>query len=583
MVCTQIIKSGPNQGHICGRSNCSYHKAKVAKKPVVSCVAPIMKKIIKPDGMIDLVIKLPNAGNTEADKAAHDIIQIFKTGIRFIVLVAETQSGKTGACKMTIVQFCKEYDIVIPFVIIPVNDNEILNQARREFDKIVDATHILSIPQLKNANHIRQLMEHDRITCPNAKFLIIIDESHMGATIDNNSGTTCLLNNLRNINIRPNGLSAPDNCNILTVSATPNAEISGMIHTSINGKKQMVKLKPGKTYYGVKDMFELNRVHQSLDLSEVENQKALAELLKSKYANLRKYAIVRALNSHHSSDMMTIFHNYSIPCIPYDMYNNKGSKIQSILNRVPEQLTVIFIIQRCRASMQIDSTNVCMIHESYNADAPTTAQALPGRMCGYNKRDHAVDIYCNVDALKVHLNWINSDFNCDAIPVCKNITGGVSETVKHCDNWTYNKPILGILDQQQINTFNSLMANNKGQKLYGRLEIQAIVKQLLNNSSMIPIKGNGLMILTADNAENSKFKFWHGINPHKKIHGFEVSSIDTDLKRIQFANKYGYYMYINMIAGDSDFGKYRIFYTNYIPYRVHPSEPKECSIYHHKH
>jgi hypothetical protein len=428
--CGHAIKSGRNKGTLCTRKWYANHEACKSHIPLLG--KRLMKQQRHETQLLGLKVRLPIPIPVTAPfptaneqffenqiKAGQEVLQIYQQEPRvpYCVLVAQCQSGKTGAAKNVMRNFCNLHLDAIVILLIPIGSNDILNQARREFREELQPEDILSLPQMLNTNCLKERIDLH----PERKFLIVIDESHMNALVEQSAN--CLYNTLRNANIAANGTQVPDNCWLLSISATPNAELSGLLQGNAQGKKAVVYLEPGEDYYGLKDMLHLDRIKQAVRLSTAEQQTAFIGTLQERYAGQHKYAIVRMKSHHHCEEFALRLTTVGIKSLIFDTYVKRTSQVATQVLVKPEEFTVILIVHRLRASIQLDTRNVCMVHENNIKNVDTTTQGLPGRMCGYGKRDHGVEVYCNPEAIRAQIAWLDAKFSAESIPSCRSVTG----------------------------------------------------------------------------------------------------------------------------------------------------------------
>ena len=85
-------------------------------------------------------------------------------------------------------------------------------------------------------------------------------------------------------------------------------------------------------------------------------------------------------------------YNYEMTLPKYGDNNYITKRTDEYFNKLidtePLQMTIIWIYNSLRAGKQLNTKNVGFIHDSYSTNTDTTAQALLGRVCGYNKKDH---------------------------------------------------------------------------------------------------------------------------------------------------------------------------------------------------
>ena len=426
VICGHPIKSGINRNQLCtrkwrpGHEACTYHIPILGKRllkqqrpPPVLTVGPRPIPTQAPFYSVDTFFRANQVA------AGHAVLAVYRQEPRMpcCVLVAQCQSGKTGAARHVIQNFCNAHLDAVVFLLIPISSNEILSQARREFAREVQPDNILSLPQMLQTDCLRIRLAR----YPGRQCLIVVDESHMNALVDQSAN--CLYNTLRNAGIHPNGLVIPDNCWLLSISATPNAELSGLLQESAVGKKAVVYLEPGVGYYGLKDMVDLGRIHPALKLTTPEGQTAFLALLQTQYAHRLKYAIVR-MNSHACcEEFARRLVAAGLQAMIFDSFVQRTRQIAAQVDIAPMAFTVLLIVHRLRASIQLNTQHICLVHENNIKNVDTTTQGLPGRMCGYGKRDDAVDVYCNPEAVHQQVAWQEDRFGVKTIPPCRSITG----------------------------------------------------------------------------------------------------------------------------------------------------------------
>jgi hypothetical protein len=419
MTCLQIIRYGKKKGDVCNRSRCRIHKSAIDRKTFKkNKYRQAIKKMAQPFS----APPFPNVRQhfyTNQAVAGEEIMNVY-TYMRYCILVAQCQSGKTGVAKNVICNFVNLHLDAIPILLIPISSNDILNQAKREFQHLIHEDNILSLPQMLNTDCLA-----DRIAAnPGRAVLLIVDESHLNATIEKSAN--CLFNTLRNAGINGAQGILPDNCWLLSISATPNAELAGHLQNTTEANKAIVQLVPGEHYYGIKDMLTSGRVFESHRLKEDLAQKNFINDIKDRYMDMCKYGLVR-LPSHAScTRFQPLLAAEGIHSVIFDSYVPTSRDIGQQVKIAPTGLTLILMVHRLRASVQVDSTYICFVHENFVKNVDTTIQGLPGRMCGYGKRAHAVDIYCNPLALMAQLRWLEDGINSVYIPSCRTIQGGFS-------------------------------------------------------------------------------------------------------------------------------------------------------------
>ena len=319
------------------------------------------------------------------------------------------QSGKTGTCKYVLQNMQLLYPDITKnncYYICGMNDNDLRDQAKREFRGLISKQNILFSKKLYAYNNAEEKV----IISPT---ILIIDESHYAGML--NSQVDIFINN---INI--------DTSYIISVSATPMSEIA----TSIDFSKKIIVLKPGPDYYGITDLFDNELIHQSACIST--DFEKFADILIEEYDKQRlsgkwKYGIVRLPNQFYTSDIESELHDFitDIHFINHHYVMNEVVDFNDHIKCIPDKMTIIWIYNSLRAGKQLNTKNVGFVYDTYRSNTDTTAQALLGRILGYNKKLHKVCCYTDVASATRMLNWIKEDYALEFIPMAsKNILNG---------------------------------------------------------------------------------------------------------------------------------------------------------------
>ena len=493
--CQAILKSGKHKGKECnnkankkhdGKYLCGHHDRKFRELKPSHVPLPVITRILLNDGSVRHA--LPDI-HLNQRVAASEIVDHFRLGIHKVILGAQMQSGKSGTCKDVTVQFRDFAPDAICVVLLPINDNDLLAQARREFGAY--ASYIHGAPDIQCKQYLKQLMEHH----PDNKFLIIMDESHYGVE---RGGAVDSYFSSAGLGI--DGCYLPDNVYLLTVSATPNSETAMANHKGVARKTKIVILQPGPGYYGVSDMIR-NQKLKSGWMLKGDGWDQLLELI-DQYSTLPKYCIIRCNDCHGLDALRKLVHD-RYRFISYDYTNKHIKDIHEVLDQVPRELTIVGIARRLSASKQLRTNNICMVFDYSEGEISTTMQGLVGRCCGYGKLSDNVDVYCNTKYGEVYNNWSINNFYPEGTPNDKYVSNGV--TGKKSDSWEKNTPVK--LDISSI--------PNSALRKRDYSNLRHILIPLLNAQHPqiaehygTAMSGNGVMVIDADSAESTKKQWW---------------------------------------------------------------------------
>ncbi len=312
------------------------------------------------------------------------------------VLAAQLQSGKTITYLLTVFEMLR-LNIVSVAAIISGNNEIILRQQiidniqqfkpiyKRyldkngircgrwvdlyewvdETDKLVD--NIASKIDVAFGHELKKFKLYDVSENP----LYIWDESHYGQSENQEIDKFFRLRN-----IQANGANGADsNWKVISVSATPNAEMSDIHH--LNQAKCIVRIKPGPRYLGIKKMMQ-NGQFQNFN----DHKRDFPRILLRHREN--KYNLIRATDKTQAW-MITMATHYGFDCIKFDM--STSVDLDKLLSTEPSNKTLVFLKRKCCMGKQVIKNHIGFVMETTFSKTDTLLQGLPGRMCGYDSRE----------------------------------------------------------------------------------------------------------------------------------------------------------------------------------------------------
>lgn len=326
---------------------------------------------------------------------AFEIFNDFNTNHQPIHLVAPMQSGKTeiiaGLAALCHGIGFKKYPNKVAgvFILNGMNDKGwteqtqermpvYLNNGSRPF---VETAHLLAIPNLNN------VLSNIKAPC-----LLVLDESHYGT--DANGLIDDFLNKL---NIKLNANKMPEETThqdllknlqlrgvyILFVSATDYYTQKKCEDYSHEFFKE-IRMIPSKKYIGVKELFDLNAIHQSFDLL---NGNSLSSQCKKEIDSLvkkRKYCIFRTKPKEFYKVKNALEKEYGDMIDVVEYHSQSFDTFDSVfMNNKPEKTTIVLIKNYWRASKTLPKTHLGLFYDRSTENTATTLQSAVGRCCGY--------------------------------------------------------------------------------------------------------------------------------------------------------------------------------------------------------
>ena len=317
-------------------------------------------------------------------EAAANVIVAFMS-VTYVILFALMQSGKTNTFKLVGCEMKRQGRI--NHIVIFTGNREV--QLRTQTSD--NTEFIESYKQYLTENQIQvNELEFESITNiqvlagqdlkgykqKTGITLYIWDESHYGQTDDQQVDKF-----LAKIGMQANGEMSNGNF-ILSVSATPFAELSDFVHS--NQPKQIVRLIPSPHYISIEKLKAINKLKTTSDPN-----KTLREIVRAPCAP--GYGLIRATEKKQvEMSRIAIAEGWDI--IKFDM-DNDLEDINNILYVLPSKPTIIFIKGKCRMGKRIIKTHLLFGMETSKSKTDTLLQGLLGRWCGYVSHPFNAPIY----------------------------------------------------------------------------------------------------------------------------------------------------------------------------------------------
>jgi hypothetical protein len=337
--------------------------------------------------------------------AAKNIVCHFAS-VRQATLIAPCQSGKTGTFHCVVEMMASRNMVLSCNVVLLCGSSELAlkKQAKAETERYNHADmKVLFLCEMLSA--IKKKTVHDK----SKPTLIIIDESHLvqnkGQTV-NNFLSTCFHIDL---GLQSDAQLIENNLYILSVDATPYAEVASYVHRSRDNlfEKHFEFLKPASHYYGIERMLENNLI-KSFGNSPLlfMNEFLETSMLEKKTMYRNKFGIYRFphSNTDHEGKFLETCRKLKIPVYEHSTESlgkrksndtnphiaMRTSEAQGYLqiqcmNNAPSSFTVIIIRGMFRAGYTFE----CKDHIGFALDAvehtqtDVTVQGMLGRLCGY--------------------------------------------------------------------------------------------------------------------------------------------------------------------------------------------------------
>jgi len=425
-------------------------------------------------------------------KAMQKCLEFIEASIFWVHLFAEMQSGKTDtylliACEMyrlklieNAVIICGSTDLLLKKELTEKKNyfiNTTFNHYLEDQLKMSRDDRDVLIEKLNKNVRIIWGTNLKNVVLNPEKTLVIIEESHFAQ-----SKNMMVDKFLKTAGICANGdyeTLQKKETYVISVSATGFSEISDMKHNQADAfNKGLVRLEPGKGYFGVSQMYKRGQIKSFKD-----PLKALEQACSKNYGK-KGYGLFRMKNKDiKKAELIAKVHGYKVKYFDSEKRDD-GTFVTSLdeLANAPDEPTVIFLKDKCRMGKEVPKQHIVFcIETAVSTKTDTLLQGLLGRMCGYFVHD--IDIYIHESILKskeieTYISFCEGGsiipskaMNLKAATVRKSKKGGNAIIPLKIDAETLNVPYSDNNREQLIDTVleclnNGSVINKNGQEQY---------------------------------------------------------------------------------------------------------------------
>jgi hypothetical protein len=320
--------------------------------------------------------------------------------LRYAILKAKCQSGKTGAYHALIAEMLRRGDVQRVYILCGSAETELRDQAHR------DAKEHNLAPYTAGAIEIifHQDFAKSALNITNA--LIIVDESHLVLTKSQKLHEFLGRHGIT-MDGRPTVLEEK-NAYVLSVDATPYSEEAALYHKETPYAKHVEMLVPGDGYVGLNDYSVVDLIDSTFDLTTVDGGARFTTLL-SEHPN--KYALMR-LSTGKKADVVETEVRRICAAIGARVLCFTADKTEVDISRpteatglpcledAPTVTTVVLLCGRLRAGKVVPKQHIAFVWEgAKNSKTDALVQGLAGRMCGYKFGDTLPRIFLPASSL----------------------------------------------------------------------------------------------------------------------------------------------------------------------------------------
>lgn len=332
--------------------------------------------------------------------------------LRYAMLKARCQSGKTGCYQHLIRSMIRNGDIKTAIILCGSNELQLRSQAiddTIEHNKEYYDMGLITILFRQDFNKSDLIIENS---------LIVVDESHLDQT---EGQQLSQLLSRHGLSMDGNSVILNEkNIYMLSVDATPYAEEAALLLKETPFDKHVESLEPGEGYYGLEEYKFSGKL---LPTFEISRNKAKMTHLLSTFKN--KYGILRLNKSaSNMASLVTLkeicrennykMYEYSTDCTSIAITRKEQESIRKeerrevpCLEDAPTVTSIVIIHGRLRAGKVVPKKHIGFVWEGAKmSKTDSLVQGLPGRMCGYEFGDEKPLIFIPESSLKMNENKV---------------------------------------------------------------------------------------------------------------------------------------------------------------------------------
>jgi hypothetical protein len=320
--------------------------------------------------------------------AAQNIMAVFVAAIlRYAMLIARCQAGKTGAYQELIRIMLAQGMIQRAYILCGSNDTDLRDQAHKDTKEANPEAYANGSVTVLFRQDFKEPM--DITNC-----LIVVDESHMDQTQKQQLDVFLAQHGL-SMDGNPRTL-VEKNAFIVSVDATPYSELSALKHKE-SYPKHVEELAPGKGYFGLADYFYRGFVRPTFSICDSNAFSDLVSSCGNKYALMRLTSGKEA--ERQEAGAIATYKRLGGKVLYHTAEREEISVAD--LATAPDCPTLVIVRGRLRAGKVVVKLHIGFVWEGAkvsNTDA--LIQGLLGRMCGYDVPDVKPILFVPQSSLK---------------------------------------------------------------------------------------------------------------------------------------------------------------------------------------
>jgi hypothetical protein len=336
--------------------------------------------------------------------ASNNVLSKYREGVRYAIMQAPCQSGKTGTFQKLIRDMLSMSLIERAYVVCGSAETRLRDQANEDTQNYNN--------DFFDAGKI-SIVFHSafgKTTMNIQNTLIVLDESHLVQTVGQKLELFFYKHGIT-MDGNPQTLER-NNTYILTVSATGWSELSTIVYAETKFPKYIETLIPGEGYKGADEFTKQFKVQKTYNIGSEKGYEQFERLIqqpkyKKKWLLVRlkssefglkaEYAIIKICMKHEINYAYYSSLKAEIPQIALTKFEDRKGEFGILVGNLeeqPEKTTVVFIRECLRAGKVVPKKYIGFVWEgSKMPKTDSLYQGLPGRMMGYEYGTALPDIF----------------------------------------------------------------------------------------------------------------------------------------------------------------------------------------------
>jgi hypothetical protein len=351
-----------------------------------------------------------------------------------VMVVAKTQSGKTGTFAAVIRQYMESAKTYIPieniYILSGLSSCEWKTQTKSRMPECL-RRRVYHRNDLLSKSFVEEMKTKHNV-------LLIIDEIQVAS-----QHFQTIHQAFTNIGLTSLDFLYERDIKLLEITATPDGTIYDLMKWG--AAASFILAEPGDNYVGAVDLWKMGRVRQSEDLSfpyynpddpdQIPVSSPFDELKRTieDSFDAPKYHIIRATGDN-TEQVMRNFH-FKFPSwrFAYMIFDQSSPivNINDILSLAPEKHTFIFVKEMLRCSVTLIKQHLGILYERWSNHVLDSViiQGLLGRCTGYDDPGQTI-VYTNIDSIKKYEKLWECQFQNNRVKWVSNTTKYVGRTTR---------------------------------------------------------------------------------------------------------------------------------------------------------